>query len=98
MAQHSPQKPVRRANRKPRPQRAQEDCAAPELGVEVKRGADGSTDVQTSARGVHAVLALAAVLIMLTVVAGFVAMAAMMHLQHEAPAPRETHTLVDRSS
>jgi hypothetical protein len=35
---------------------------------------------------------------MLTVVAGFVAMAAMMRPQREAPAPRETHALVDRGS
>jgi hypothetical protein len=53
---------------------AQADHMVPELGVEVTHGADGSTDVETSARGVPAVLALAAVLIVLIVVAGFVAM------------------------
>jgi hypothetical protein len=71
--------------------RADADPSPSELSVGVGHDADGSTRVQTGARGVPAILAFVAVVLMLIVVGGFVAVFALAQPQHETSQPGAAH-------
>jgi hypothetical protein len=80
----------------PPSQRSNATPSLPELSVGVRYGADGSTDVRTNARGVPAMLAYVAVLLMLIVVGGFVTVFAITHPPHEERPRRETQGCTER--
>jgi hypothetical protein len=99
MSQHDrprSSEPLTPKSDEPSPDRPDANPSPPELSVGVRHGADGSTDVRTHARGVPSILAYVAVLLMLIVVGGFVAVFAITRPQHDDPPRRETQGCTER--
>jgi hypothetical protein len=91
-----PSEPLTPKSDEPSPHRPDANPSPPELSVGVRHGADGSTGVHTHARGVPAILAYVAVLLMLIVVGGFVAVFAITRPQHDDPPRRATQDCTER--